>query len=91
MYLDYAENQALKRTPMYMADWVKKLDAFLEFNEENILTHAGKVSKKMASDHAEKEFEKYETHRRQIEAQHPISDFDKVVAKLSLKKKDGHN
>lgn len=84
MYLDYAENQALKRTPMHMADWIKKLDAFLEFNEENILTHAGKVSSKMASDHAEKEFNKYESNRRQIEANQSISDFDKVVAKLSL-------
>ena len=44
MYLDYAEMQAIKRQPMYMKDWVKKLDAFLKFNEVEILTNAGKVS-----------------------------------------------
>jgi len=44
MYLDYAEDQARRRRPMTMADWVAKLDAFLQFNERDILTHAGKVT-----------------------------------------------
>ena len=79
MYLDYAELQAEKRNPMNMADWVKKLDDFLKFNEQNILTHAGAVSAALAQDHAEREFEKYETERRLIEATQPTSDFDRVV------------
>ena len=79
MYLDYAELQAERRNPMHMADWVKKLDEFLKFNEQNVLTHAGKVSASLAQEHAEREFEKYETDRRQIEATQPVSDFDQIV------------
>lgn len=79
MYLDHAELQAERRNPMHMADWVKKLDDFLKFNEQNVLTHAGKVSASLAQEHAEREFEKYETDRRQIEATQPISDFDQIV------------
>jgi hypothetical protein len=80
MYLDYAENQAAKRISMHMADWIKKLDDFLKFNEHNILTHAGKVSQGLAQEHAENEFEKYEVERRRIEAETPTSDFDQLVA-----------
>jgi hypothetical protein len=81
MYLDYAEMQAQGRKPMHMADWVAKLDAFLQFNERNVLTHAGTVSAKIAKEHAENEFKKYETERRRIEASQPVSDFDKVIEK----------
>jgi hypothetical protein len=62
-----------------MADWVKKLDAFLQFNERNILTHAGKVSKAIAEEHAHREFAKHEEARRLREATEPVSDFDRVV------------
>ena len=48
MYLDYAEDQAMRQRPMHMADWVTKLDGFLEFNERNVLTHAGSISADMA-------------------------------------------
>jgi hypothetical protein len=47
-YLIFAEGQAIRRIPMYMADWIKKLDAFLSLNERDILTNAGKVSKAVA-------------------------------------------
>ena len=86
MYLDYAEDQALSRKQMHMADWLKKLDGFLQFNEKNILTHAGKISHQMALEHAEKEFEKHEVNQRLIEATEPTSDFDQF-AKKTLKKK----
>jgi hypothetical protein len=82
MYLDYAEDQARRRKPMHMVDWVARLDAFLEFNERNILTHAGSVSHQLAEQHAHAEFEKYETERRQLEATQPTSDFDKAVEKV---------
>ncbi len=71
---------------MHMADWVKKLDGFLRFNEKNILAHAGKISHQMALDHAEKEFEKFEDQRRKIEATEPTSDFDKIAKQFSAKK-----
>jgi len=79
MYLDYAELQAQQRKPVHMSDWIKKLDGFLEFNEQNILRNAGKVSHELAQDHAENEFEKYERDRRRIEATESYSDFDKAV------------
>lgn len=55
MYLDYAENQTARQIPMKMKDWVQKLDAFLQFNEYDILKDAGKVSHEVALNLAEKE------------------------------------
>jgi len=81
MYLDYAEDQARRHTPMHMADWVKKLDAFLQFNERNILTHAGSISQEMAEERARMEFEKYEAERLRLEVTTPTSDFDRFVEK----------
>ncbi|MEO7768291.1 MAG: virulence RhuM family protein, partial [Ferruginibacter sp.] len=59
MYLDFAELQASKGVVMYMKDWVKRLDAFLQFNEAAILKDAGRVPHEVALALAEKEFEKY--------------------------------
>lgn len=75
MYLDYAENQAKKRVPMTMEDWSKKLNAFLEFNEYEILNNSGKVTAKIAKAFAESEFEKY----RVIQDREYESDFDKLL------------
>jgi len=83
MYLDYAELQANKGIVMYMKDWIKKLDAFLQFNEEDILTNSGKVTAEIAKEFAENEYEKY----RIIQAKNYISDFDKVIKKLNKLKK----
>ncbi len=81
MYLDYAENQAGKGIVIYMKDWVKKLDAFLQFNEEAILKDAGRVTHEVALALAEKEFEKYSI----IQDKLLESDFDKAVKKLKKK------
>lgn len=83
MYLDYAENQAARQIPMKMADWVIKLDAFLQFNEYQILKDAGKIRHDVAVKLAEKEYEKFRvTQDKTFE-----SDFDKEVKKLSIGKK----
>ena len=58
-YLDLAEERAQRKIPMTMEDWAKRLDAFLEFTERDILQDAGKVSAEMARAHAKAEFEKY--------------------------------
>ncbi|WP_026368897.1 virulence RhuM family protein [Aminiphilus circumscriptus] len=79
MYLDYAEDMARRHKPMYMADWVKKLDAFLQFNERNILTHAGRISHQVAEERALEEFGKYDKERRRLEAVQPASDFDRFL------------
>jgi len=59
MYLDFAELQALSRRPMYMKDWIVKLDEFLKVSERDILTHAGRVSHEAALEKARDEYEKY--------------------------------
>lgn len=82
MYLDFAENQARKGIVMYMKDWVAKLDAFLQFNEEAVLKHQGKVSHDVALALAESEFEKYRIAQDKLLE----SDFDKVVKNLSASK-----
>lgn len=78
MYLDYAENQAQKQKPMYMHDWIEKLDAFLKFNDYEILTDAGRVSAEVAKALALSEYEKY----RVIQDQIFESDFDKVIKNI---------
>jgi len=78
MYLDYAEMQAQKGIVMYMRDWVKKLDAFLQFNEKEILQDGGKVSHEVAVALAESEWEKY----RIVQDRLYESDFDREVKKL---------
>jgi len=58
-YLIFAQGQAMRRIPMHMADWIKKLDAFLTINERDILTHAGRISHEMAQAKAELEYDKF--------------------------------
>lgn len=77
MYLDYAELQATSRKTMNMQDWIIKLDAFLQFNEKDILTNAGKVSAEIAKSFAENEYEKF----RVIQDRVMESDFDKELKK----------
>ena len=81
MYLDYAEDQAERGFPMTMADWAKKLDAFLQFNQRDLLEHPGKVSAEIAKAFAESEFEKY----RIVQDRLYESDFDKMLKALETK------
>jgi hypothetical protein len=82
MYLDYAENQAARQIPMKMADWIQKLDAFLHFNEYEILQDSGKISRTIAEKLAHQAYEKF----RVIQDRNFESDFDKSVKKLMSKK-----
>jgi hypothetical protein len=77
MYLDYAEDQAGRNIPMTMKDWAGKLNAFLQFNERDILDHPGKVSQAVAKAFAESEFEKY----RIVQDRLFESDFDRHIKK----------
>jgi hypothetical protein len=85
-YLLFAERQARRRAPMHMGDWIAKLDDFLSLNEENILTHAGKISHELALNHAEQEYEQFHE-QRQRENRSLESDFDKSIKALSDGKK----
>lgn len=84
MYLDYAENQASRQILMKMSEWIEKLDAFLAFNDYDVLKNAGKVQATVAKKLAETEFEKF----RVIQDQKFESDFDKTVKKILNQAKD---
>ncbi len=86
LYLDYAENQAARQISMKMQDWIDKLDAFLRFNDYDVLTNAGSISAEVAKNLAASEYEKY----RVIQDREYISDFDKAVKKSlnSAQRKD---
>lgn len=84
MYLDYAELQAERQKVMRMQDWVEKLDAFLAFNEYEILDHPGKVSAEVARKLAEDEYDQF----RPIQDTQHKSDFDRLVSKAKKKKQD---
>ena len=83
MYLDYAENQAARQTPMKMADWVAKLDAFLKFNEYDVLSDAGTVSAEVAKQLAEDHYAAFRVQQdRQFE-----SDFEREVRRIEKNKR----
>ena len=79
MYLDYAIRQARRHVPMTMEDWASKLDAFLQFNDAEILQDKGKVTAAIAKAFAESEFEKY----RVIQDKNYQSDFDRLMAETA--------
>ena len=83
MYLDYAELQAEQHNAMTMADWVEKLNAFLQFNGQEILHNSGNISHKVAQELAYKEYDKYRL--KQDKAY--ISDYDKFIKEIKLLEK----
>jgi hypothetical protein len=82
-FLDLAEDRAKRRIPMTMEDWAKRLDAFLQFDEREILGDKGRISAEIARSRAEVEFEKY----RIVQDRLFESDFDRVVKKLTVPKR----
>lgn len=84
MYLDYAESQARKGVVMNMKDWIQKLDAFLQFNEQEILNHQGKVSHEVAVALAEGEYEKYHLNQDRM----IVSDFDIMMNRYRMDSSD---
>jgi hypothetical protein len=80
-YLDMAELQAMRKIPMTMEDWEKRLSGFLQLWDREILQDAGKVSAELAKTHAESEFEKY----RIVQDRLFESDFDRMIKKLPEK------
>ncbi len=87
MYLDYAEDQAKMHRQIFMRDWRKKLDAFLTFNERDILTNAGRVSKAVADQLALEQYEIFHQHRLATEAEKETLDDDAEFKRYLEKKK----
>ena len=81
-YLAFAESQALAQRPMYMKDWIKRLDLILTMNEYTILDHAGKVSHALALQHAESEYTLYHEQERQAEHIDSIRELDRDLKAL---------
>ena len=84
LYLDYAELQAERQIPMSMEDWAKRLDGFLEFNGNEILTDAGKISAEQAKLYAETEFENH----RIVQDRIFVSDYDKFLLEVEENAKE---
>jgi hypothetical protein len=85
-YLIFAEGQAMRRIPMKMKDWINKLHGFLELNDRNILTNAGKISHELAIEFAENEYDKFHE-KRLLQQTSEDSDFEKAVGLVSTNKR----
>ena len=83
-YLIFAEGQAMRRIPMHMKDWIKKLDGFLSLNERDILPHSGKITHALAVQHAEAQYEEFNLKRIKIHDAKD-SDFDRSVKMIEQK------
>ncbi len=81
-YLAFAETMAQQHMPMYMADWIQRLDTILQLNGRELLTHAGKISHEMAMEKSAMEFEKYKIAQRQIEKEESLKEIEVDIKKL---------
>ena len=92
MYLDYAEDQAKQRRTITMAQWSDKLDAFLKFNERDLLTHAGKVTAAVAEKLATKRYREFATQRRkQAAIENDEADIRELEAFAKQSNKEDEN
>lgn len=81
-YLAFAETMAQQRTPMYMADWIQRLDSILQLNGRELLSHAGKISHEKALQKSEAEFEKYKITQKVIEKEQSLKEIEEDIKKL---------
>jgi hypothetical protein len=85
-YLAFAETMAQQQTPMYMVDWIQRLDAILQLNGRELLTHAGKISHQKALDKSSNEYEKFKTSQKAIEKEQSLNEIEADIKKLKSKK-----
>jgi len=81
-YLAFAETMAQQQTPMYMKDWIARLDSLLQLNGREILTHAGTISHQMALDKSAQEFQKYKTTQTQLEREQSLKEIEADIKKI---------
>jgi hypothetical protein len=81
-YLAFAETMAQQQTPMYMKDWVQRLDSILQLNGRELLTHAGKISHQMALDKSGEEYEKFKEIRKAAEIEQSFKEIEEDLKKL---------
>ncbi len=85
-YLAFAETMAQQRTPLYMADWINRLDSILQLNGRELLTHAGKISHEMALKKSSEELEKYRLTQKALEKEQSLKELEQDIKKLKPKK-----
>ena len=81
-YLAFAETMAQQRTPMYMKDWIARLDDILQLNGRELLTHAGKISHDMALQKSGEEYEKYKLAQKVLEKEQSLQELEDDLKKL---------
>jgi len=89
MYLDYAEMQAERKQPVYMSEWKEKLDAFLQFNEQEILHDKGSISMEIAQALALEEYQKFSGRRIAEESTAPDPEFELAAKQIEKKSRAG--
>ena len=86
-YLAFAETMAQQQTPMYMKDWIERLDSILQLNGRDLLTHAGKISHKKALEKSGKEYAKFKQHQKALEKEASLKELEEDIKKLKKPKK----
>ena len=81
-YLAFAETMAQQRTPMYMADWIQRLDVILQLNGRDLLTHAGKISHEMAALKSEEEFAKFKSIQKAVEKEQSLKEIEEDMKRI---------
>ena len=81
-YLAFAETMAQQHTPMYMKDWIERLDVILQLNGRELLTHAGKVSHEMALERSGEEYEKYRITQKESEKEQSLKELEQDIKRL---------
>ncbi|MCW7491960.1 virulence RhuM family protein [Leptospira sp. 2 VSF19] len=84
-YLAFAETMAQQRVPMYMKDWIARLDTILQLNGRELLTHAGQISHEMALKKSEEEYEKYRLTQKTKEKEESLKELEEDIKKLEIK------
>jgi len=85
-YLAFAETMAQQQTPMYMKDWIERLDVILKLNERELLTHAGKISHEKALEKSTKEFEKFKEKEKSLIKEQSFKELETDIKNLMDKK-----
>lgn len=81
-YLAFAETMAMQRTPMYMKDWISRLDMVISLNGRELLTHAGKISHEMAKEKSELEYQKYKEIQKTQEKAESLKELEEDIKRL---------
>lgn len=84
-YLAFAETMAQQQKPMYMKDWMNRLDAILQLNGRELLTHAGQISHQMALEKSEEEFEKFSLQQKALEKEVSLKELEQDIKRLKPK------